>query len=379
MSVAVAKPPQEPPPEFPARRLVRLPRPLRLYRGGSIAEPVVAYESWGSRNAADDNTVLLFTGLSPSAHAASSALDPVEGWWETMIGEARPIDTRRWHVVCVNSLGSPYGSSSPASIDPATGRPYGTAFPALSVEDMASAAHEALAALGIARVACVIGPSLGGMTALGYGVQYPEEVSALISISGAVTATAQAIALRALQREIVRCDPAWRDGSYQPGQGPRTGLKLARKLGTITYRGAREFDERFGRERVAAPEGALPDARPPFQIESYLDHQAQRFSQVFDANCFLALSQAMDEFDLAEHGGSLGGAFARFKAMRALVIGVETDILFPLHQQQAIGAGLKSAGADVEFHAFPSAAGHDSFLVDLPRFEAAIGDFLAGR
>lgn len=377
MSVAVARPPQEPPPDFPARKLVHLPRPLWLYRGGSIAQPVVAYESWGRRNAADDNTVVLFTGLSPSAHAASSALDPAEGWWETMIGDSRPIDTRRWHVVCVNSLGSPFGSSSPASIDPATGRRYGTAFPALSVEDIASAAREALAALGIRRVACVVGPSLGGMTALAYGVQYASEVSALISISGATSATAQAIALRALQREIVRSDPEWRGGAYEPGQGPRTGLRLARKLGTVTYRGAREFDMRFGRQRVAVPETA--GARPMFEVESYLDHQAQRFSQVFDANCFLALSQAMDEFDLAEHGGSLDAAFARFKAMPALVIGVETDVLFPLHQQQAIGAGLEAAGADVEFHAFPSIAGHDSFLVDLPRFEAAIGDFLGRR
>jgi homoserine O-acetyltransferase len=378
MSVAVARPPHEPPPEFPARRLVRLPRPLRLHRGGSIAEPVVAYESWGRRNAADDNTLLLFTGLSPPAHAASSALDPAPGWWETMIGESRPIDTRRWHVVCVNSLGSPFGSSSPASIDPASGRPYGTAFPALSVEDLASAAREALSVLGIARVACVVGPSLGGMTALAYGVQYPEEVSTLISISGATSATAQAIALRALQREIVRCDPAWREGHYEPGQGPRTGLRLARKLGTITYRGAREFDMRFGRQRVAV--SATAGTRPPFEVESYLEHQAARFSRVFDANCFLALSQAMDEFDLAEHGGgSLAAAFARFRSMRALVIGVESDTLFPIHQQRAIDAGLRAAGADVEFHALPSIAGHDSFLVDLPRFEAVIGEFLARR
>ena len=133
-----------------------LPQPLRLYRGGSIARPVVAYESWGTRNANDDNTVLLFTGLSPSAHAASSALDPAPGWWESMIGEDRPIDTRRWHVVCVNSLGSPFGSSSPVSIDAATGRPYGIAFPELAVEDIASAAREALRALGITRIACAI-------------------------------------------------------------------------------------------------------------------------------------------------------------------------------------------------------------------------------
>ena len=365
MSVAAIKPPHEPPPEFPARKFVTLPQPLRLYRGGSIARPVVAYESWGTRNANDDNTVLLFTGLSPSAHAASSALDPAPGWWESMIGEDRPIDTRRWHVVCVNSLGSPFGSSSPVSIDAATGRPYGIAFPELAVEDIASAAREALRALGITRIACAIGPSLGGMTVLGYCVQYPGEVDALISISGAVSASAQAIALRSLQREIVRSDPRWRNGTYEPGHGPRTGLRLARKLGTITYRGAREFDVRFGRRRVTSG-GAGGDARP-------------HFAEVFDANCFLALSHAMDEFDLAEHGGSLDAAFARCRGKQALVIGVETDILFPIHQQREVKQGLEAAGARVEFHAFPSTAGHDSFLVDLPRFEAAIGGFLSAR
>jgi len=374
----MVKPPHEPPPEFPARKLVSLPQPLRLYRGGSIAKPVVAYESWGRRSASDDNTVLLFTGLSPSAHAASSALDPAEGWWESMIGEDRPIDTRRWHVVCVNSLGSPFGSSSPVSIDPASGRAYGMSFPELSVEDLASAAREALRALGIARVACVVGPSLGGMTVLAYCAQYPDEVDALISISGAVSASAQAIALRALQREMVRSDPQWRNGAYDPGRGPRTGLRLARKLGTITYRGAREFDMRFGRRRVAAT-GAQDGEPRRFEVESYLEHQAQRFAEIFDANCFLYLSRAMDEFDLAEHGGTLAAAFARFRAMRAQVIGVETDILFPIHQQREIRAGLEAAGAKIEFHAFPSTAGHDSFLVDLPRFEAAIGGFLARR
>jgi homoserine O-acetyltransferase len=294
-----------------------------------------------------------------------------------MIGEGRPIDTHRWHVVCVNSLGSPFGSSSPASIDPQSGRRYGTAFPELAVEDIASAAREALRTLGIARVACLVGPSLGGMSVLAYAAQYPDEVGALISISGATSAAAQAIALRALQREIVRSDPEWRAGAYEPGHGPRMGLRLARKLGTVTYRGAREFDIRFGRKRVAGVGAQNP--RGTFEVESYLEHQAQRFAEVFDANCFLALSRAMDEFDLAEHGGTLPEAFARFRAMHALVIGVETDILFPMYQQREIGAGLESAGAQVEFHAFPSAAGHDSFLVDLPRFEAAIGEFLARR
>jgi len=343
-----------------------------------IEQPVVAYEAWGRLNAARDNTVLLFTGLSPSSHAASSPDDPRPGWWESMIGEGRPIDTRRWFVVCVNSVGSPYGSSSPASADPRTGRPYGISFPEIAVEDIASAGREALRTLGIERVAAVVGPSLGGMTALAYCALFPAETDRLVTISGAVRASPFAIALRSLQREMVRSDPAWHGGNYVPGRGPRLGLRLARKLGTITYRSAQEWDQRFGRQRVPETAGIAGDFRPQFEVEAYLEHQAQRFAEQFDANCYLYLSRAMDQFDLAEHGGgSLAAAFARFGVRRALVIGVDTDLLFPIDQQREIAEHLRAAGrATVEFHAFPSLQGHDAFLVDLARFEPALQEFL---
>jgi homoserine O-acetyltransferase len=380
MAMALVRPPSSAAPEFPARQLARLERPLRLHRGGVIEQPVVAYETWGRLSAARDNTVLLFTGLSPPAHAASSPADPKPGWWESMIGEGKPIDTRRYFVVCVNSLGSPYGSSSPASIDPRTGRPYGINFPELSVEDIATAGHEALRTLGIERVAAVIGPSLGGMTVLAYCALFPDEVDSVVTISGAARANPFAIALRSLQREMVRSDPAWRGGSYETGRGPRLGLRLARKLGTITYRSADEWNERFGRRRVPETAGIAGDFRPQFEVEAYLEHQAQRFADLFDANAYLYLSRAMDNFDLADHGGgSLAAAFAKLKVRRALVIGVETDMLFPVDQQREIADHLRAAGhAHVEYHAFPSLQGHDAFLVDLARFEPAIGGFLRG-
>src|SRR5512135_96472 len=378
MAMALARPPSSAAPEFPARQLARLERPLRLHRGGVIEQPVVAYETWGRLNAARDNTILIFTGLSPSAHAASSPADPKPGWWESMIGEGKPIDTRRYFVVCVNSLGSPYGSSSPASIDPRTGRPFGINFPELSVEDIATAGREALRTLGIERVAAVVGPSLGGMTVLAYCALFPGEVDSVVTISGAARANPFAIALRSLQREMVRSDPAWRGGSYEPGRGPRLGLRLARKLGTITYRSADEWIERFGRRRVQETAGLPGDFRPQFEVESYLEHQAHRFADAFDANAYLYISRAMDQFDLAEHGdGSLAAAFAKFKVRRALVIGVETDMLFPVDQQREIADHLRAAGhARVEYHAFPSLQGHDAFLVDLARFEPAIEKFL---
>lgn len=364
--------------DLPATRLAELGRPLRLYRGGVLEHPVVAYESWGAPNAARDNTILIFTGLSPSAHAASSPDDPKPGWWESMIGPGKPIDTDRFFVVCVNSLGSPFGSSSPVSLDPRTGRPYGISFPEIAVEDIAAAGREALRTLGIERVAAVIGPSLGGMTVLAYGVQFPDEVGALVSISGAASASPFAIALRSVQREMVRSDPAWRGGNYEPGRGPRLGLRLARKLGTITYRSAEEWQQRFGRRRLPEAAGLAGDFRPQFEVEAYLERQAQRFSEVFDANAYLYLSRAMDQFDLADHGGgSLAAAFARFKLRRAMVIGIEHDMLYTIDQQREIADQLRAAGNDVVFHEFPSLQGHDAFLVDLARFEPAIRNFLS--
>jgi homoserine O-acetyltransferase len=378
MAMALARTPSTST-DLPARRLARLAEPLRMFRGGMVEQPVIAYECWGTLNAARDNAIAIFTGLSPSAHAASSAADPRPGWWESMIGDGRPLDTSRFFVVCINSLGSPYGSSGPACVDPATGQPYGITFPEIAVEDIAAAGHAALRSLGIERLAAVVGPSLGGMVVLAYCAQFPGEVENLVSISGAVHATPFAIALRSLQREMVRGDPSWRGGNYQVGRGPRLGMRLARKLGTITYRSPKEWDQRFGRRRVPEIAGLSGDLRPRFEVESYLEHQAQRFADAFDANAYLYLSRAMDQFDLADHGGgSLADAFARFGVRRSLVLGVETDMLFPITQQREIADHLRAAGGQVEFHAFPSLQGHDAFLTDLARFEPAIGGFVSG-
>ena len=363
--------------DLPATRLAVLDEPLRLYRGGVVESPVIAYETWGTLTAAKDNVILLFTGLSPSAHAASSPADPKPGWWEPMIGPGKAIDTDRFFVICVNSLGSPYGSSGPASIDPRTGRPYGISFPEVAVEDIARGGYEVLRELGIERVACVVGPSLGGVTVLAFAVQFPGVARNMISISGAASAGPFAIALRSLQRELVRNDPAWRGGNYEPGRGPRQGLRLARKLGTITYRGHEEWDQRFGRRRVPETAGLAGDFRPLFEVESYLEHQGQRFAETYDANSYLYLSRASDQFDLAEHGdGSLASAFAKFRVERTLVLGVHSDMLYTINQQQQIAQELRAAGREVELHEVPSPQGHDAFLVDYARFEPAIATFL---
>lgn len=357
-----------------ARHIVRLEGPLSMHRGGVLPEAEIAYECWGKLNAGRDNAILLFTGLSPSAHAASSADDSSAGWWEFMIGPDKPLDTNRFYIICVNSLGSCFGSTGPSSINPETGKPYRLTFPELTVEDIATAGRAVIRALEIPRLKAVVGASLGGMTALAYAVHYPEETDNLVTLCSAAKATPFAIAVRSLQREIIRNDPAWMDGNYPSDQEPVIGMRLARKLGLISYRSAEEWDERFGRDVVADHGHAF---EPEFQIEAYLEANSQKFVGSFDANSYLYLSRAMDWFDLEDHTERLIALAEQGAAKRALVVGVETDVLFPLHQQKSVAALLTESGLDVTFHALPSVQGHDAFLVDRERFVPVMADFFS--
>lgn len=346
-----------------------------MRHGGELPEVQLVYETWGELAPKKDNAVLVVTGLSPGAHARSSAEDPTPGWWEDMIGPGQAIDTGRDHVICVNSLGSCHGSTGAASIDPRTGGRYRMSFPVLAIEDIATAAHGVVRALGIERLRALVGPSLGGMTALAYSMLFPEEVGALVTISAAARATPFAIAIRSVQREAIRSDPAWKGGDYDP-PGPTTGLRLARKLGLITYRSAKEWRERFARERIGVRDAREGMFGIEFEVESYLEAHAQKFVGSFDANCYLYLSRCMDLFDAAEHGGSVEAGLGRIRAERILVIGVETDFLFPIDQQQEIAQVLTRQARNVRFVPLASIQGHDSFLVDMERFCPAIGEFL---
>ena len=355
---------------------VHVEAPFRLYRGGTLASVDIAYESWGRLRG--DNLILLFTGLSPNAHAASSRADPSRGWWEGMIGPGRAIDTDRWCVLCINSLGSCFGSTGPASINPVTGARYQLDFPALALEDVARGAHLVLEQLGLPAPRLVLGPSLGGMSALAFALQYPDLAPNLGLVSTAVHARPFAIAIRSLQREAIRNDPEWAGGYYDPGHGPVCGMRMARKIGMLSYRSPAEWQQRFGRTRVRsdAPRGAASFAIE-FEVESYLEAHADRFVGTFDANCYLYLSHAMDNFDVAEHGGGkLATAFGKLKAGRALVMGVESDILFPCEQQRELARYLAEAGVEVHESILASPQGHDSFLVDIEGFGACIADFL---
>jgi homoserine O-acetyltransferase/O-succinyltransferase len=368
-----------------AVRFAALPDPFPMWKGGQLARAQIAYECWGTLNAERSNAILLFTGLSPTAHAASSAANRDAGWWENMIGPGRAIDTDRFFILCVNSLGSCFGSTGPASVNPATGKPYRLEFPELTVEDIARAGYEAARTLGIRQLDTVMGPSLGGMVAVAFAAVAPGGARRMLSISGSSAALPFAIALRSLQREAIMSDPDWQGGQYaDTAHGPQSGMRLARKLGTITYRSAEEWRGRFarsplstvGRQAVADSMKRFPEGfGPRFDVESYLEAQAERFVRIFDPNCYLYISRAMDNFDIAAHGDAVE-VFRRAKLESALVVGVESDLLFTIGEQAQIAADLEAAGVATKFTPLPSVEGHDAFLVDLPRFDAAVRGFL---
>ncbi|KAF1687570.1 homoserine O-acetyltransferase [Pseudoxanthomonas broegbernensis] len=371
------------PSEFipPGSRFHTLASPFPMKRGGALRGARIAYETWGTLNPRRDNAVLIVTGLSPDAHAASSTDDPAPGWWEAMLGPGKPVDSDRWFVVCVNSLGSCKGSTGPASIDPASGRVYRLDFPELSIEDVADAAAEVVHGLGIERLACVIGNSMGGMTALALLLRHPGLARTHINISGSARALPFSIAVRSLQREAIRLDPNWNNGEYDDATWPESGMRIARKLGVITYRSALEWDGRFGRVRLDESSPFNGGEEDPFglefQVESYLEGHARRFVRRYDPNCYLYMSRSMDWFDVAEHGGGdVHAGLAKIRVERALAIGARTDILFPVQQQQEIAEGLAEGGAQAEFIGMESPQGHDAFLVDIARFGPAVRNFL---
>lgn len=371
----------------PGTRWTALPSPFPMKRGGGLHGARIAYETWGRLNAARDNAVLVVPGLSPNAHMASNPDNPDTGWWEPMVGPGKPIDTDRWFVVCANPLGSCKGSTGPASTDPDTGAPYRFGFPELSIEDGADALAHVVRQLGIGTLACLVGNSMGGMVALAMLVRHPGIARTHVNISGAARALPWSIAIRSLQREAIRLDPHFNGGDYRDERYPESGMRMARKLGVITYRSALEWDGRFGRVRLDSDHAEDEPFGLEFQVESYLEAHAHRFVRRFDPNCYLYLSRSMDWFDLGDHCARRSSdaaanqahtraGLAAIRVERALAIGAETDILFPLQQQQEIADGLREGGADARCLPMPSPQGHDAFLVDFDRYGPAVRGFL---
>jgi len=341
--------------------------------GGRIPRVDLAYETWGELNPDRSNAVLILTGLSPNAHAASSEADPTDGWWEPMVGPGKPVDTDQHFVICVNSLGSCKGSTGPASINPETGHFYRLAFPDLVIDDIAATALMVLDHLGIEQLRAMIGPSMGGMSCLALLKLKPGVARHFVAISTAAKAEPFGIAIRSLQRESVVRDPCWKDGAYTDRCWPETGMRLARKLGMISYRSGEEWRTRFGRQLQERYNERLFGMH--FAIESYLESAARKFIRNFDPCSYLYLSRAIDMFDLSDGHTDMQAAFAPFKLESAKVIGVKTDFLWPIHQQKEIAESLAANGVNVDYQVLNSIQGHDSFLVDYKRFLPAMKNY----
>jgi len=354
----------------PHRQHWEHPGSFAVDSGAAIERPATAYETWGDYRG--DNAVLLTTGLSPSAHAARHAPDDEPGWWEDMVGPGKALDTDRWFVVCCNVLGGCHGTTGPASPDPATGKPYATRFPVVTLRDMMRLQHTLLGALGVERLHAVIGSSMGGMLALEYAALFPESVDRLVAISASGMTHPFAIALRHVQRKTVMLDPAWHGGDYYGREKPTAGLALARELGTITYRSDREWTRRFGR---AWQGGDLFDLAGRFQIESYLEHQGEKYPRVYDPNTYLYLSRAMDLHDLGRDRGGLIEGVARIRA-RTLLVAVTTDVLIPPGEIAELADAFTTVGRPAEFLVLDLETGHDSFLLHPEAFGQPIRAFL---
>ena len=353
-----------------ATQFLHIDTPLHLKKGGKLSKFTLAYETWGELNADRSNAVLILSGLSPSAHAASSELDPSPGWWEPMIGPGAPIDTNRFHVIALNSLGSCKGSTGPASENPETGRPYRLDFPDLCVEDIALSANMLIQHMGISQLCTMVGPSMGGMSALSYLQQNNEGARHFLTISSSPNSEPFSIAIRSLQRELIVSDLNWNDGNYDEENWPVKGMRMARKLGMLSYRSAEEWRTRFGRREQDYFPTELFGMN--YEVESYLEAAARRFVRSFDPCSYLYLSRAMDWFNIADGYPDLPSALAGIELKSACVIGVETDILFPARQQREIAEALLANGVDTSFTNLESLMGHDAFLVDYAHFNAHI-------
>lgn len=363
---------------------------LRLENGGILPEVTVAYEMCGRITEAKDNVVFICHALTGDSHVAgiSEGQTEPDGWWEGMVGGGRGIDTDRYCVLCANILGGCRGTTGPSSVNPATGKPYGSDFPQITVHDIVTVHLMLARQLGIEKLYAVIGGSFGGMQTLDWAVEFPETVERAVVIASAPALHTQALAFDIIARRAITRDPAWKSGNYYDDKQnkanmPESGLGQARRIAHITYLSEELMSDKFGRERrpewLAAGEEfherARREFRTTFQVESYLDHQAETFVRRFDANSYLHITKAMDEFDLAERHGSLLKAFERIRA-HLLIASLSGDWLFTPEQSGNMVRTLIEAGKRVSFFNLEAPAGHDAFLTHIDQLLPAIGAFL---
>jgi homoserine O-acetyltransferase len=352
---------------------------LNFVCGRRLTSYDLVFESYGQLNADASNAVLICHALSGHHHAAGyhDAKERKPGWWDACIGPGKPIDTQRFFVVSLNNLGGCHGSTGPTTNNPDTGQPWGPDFPQPQVEDWVEAQARLADRLGIARWAAVIGGSLGGMQAMAWSLRYPERVRHCVVIAAAMKLSAQNIAFNEIARRAIESDPGFAEGHYlKAGMQPTQGLALARMVGHITYLSDDAMANRFGRELQPADPNA-PEAGPPqFQIESYLRYQGAQFSSVFDANTYMLMTRALDQFDLAApYGGDAVEAFSRSRC-DYLVLSFSTDWRFSPARSREIVDALLAAERPVSYAEIAADEGHDAFLLPIPRYLAVLNAYL---
>jgi homoserine O-acetyltransferase/O-succinyltransferase len=352
-------------------------RPLRLDAGVDLAPFQIAYQTYGTLNADHSNAVLICHALTGDQHVAN--VHPVTrkpGWWETMVGPGKPIDTNRYFVICPNVVGACMGTTGPASINAKTGKPWGLDFPMITIRDMVRAQAMLLDHLGIQQLLSVAGGSMGGMQVLQWAASYPDRVYSALPIATATRHSAQNIAFHEVGRQAVMADPEWRHGRYLiEGTNPHRGLAVARMGAHITYLSDAALHRKFGRKFQDRSNPTFSfDA--DFEVESYLRHQGSTFVERFDANSYLYLTRAMDYFDLAaDHGGVLAKAF-KGTPTRFCVVSFTSDWLFPTSESRAVVRALNAGSARVSFAEITTDKGHDAFLLEEPELFAIVRGFL---
>ena len=349
--------------------------PLPLQSGASLPGYELVYETYGRLNAARSNAVLVCHALNASHHVAGThaGVPRSEGWWDNLVGPGKPLDTNRFFVIGVNNLGSCFGSTGPTHVNPATGQPWGADFPVVTVEDWVDAQARLLDALGIERLAAVLGGSLGGMQALSWTLRHPQRVAECIAVATAPNLSAQNIAFNEVARRAIITDPDFHGGHYHAhGVLPRRGLRVARMIGHITYLSDDAMEAKFGR---SLKHGALGYTTQDieFQIESYLRHQGDKFSEYFDANTYLLITRALDYFDPARgFGGNLSAAFAVAREQRFTLVSFTTDWRFSPARARAIVKALVDNRIAVTYAEIDAPHGHDAFLLEDPRYHGVL-------
>ena len=339
----------------------------------------MAFETWGELSPAADNAILICHALTGDSHAHGQAGDAhaTPGWWNRVIGPGCGIDTDRYFVVCVNSLGGCQGSTGPSSLDPETGTPYGSRFPTVTTRDIVRCQAAVADHLGVDSWMAVVGGSMGGMQVLEWGVMFPDRVRAIAPIATTLAASAQQVAWSAVGRTALALDPRFRGGDYcdaKPGDGPFAGLAIARSVAQITYRSAEVFDDRFARELVD-PRSVFGHW-DRFQVESYLDYHGEKLVRRFDANSYLTLNRTMDLHDLSRDRGSMESAIRRLADLPAMTLSISSDVLYPTAQQAAIRDAIRTAGGRCDHHVIQSPDGHDGFLLAARQVGSLLDGFL---